>query len=231
MQKQYALPENFKNNLADVALVPVGALTELSGYHIFSDYCIGAENKVRTVTLMSQVPLNEITDIALDYQSKTSVRLAKLLAEKYWKIKPEFRQASKGYEKQITDTSAAVIIGDRVFEHENNVKYIFDLSEEWYNWKKLPFVFAVWIARNNVPKEVLQQINKALEYGVENINPSIDEFFNQEVSSMNKNTITKYLHQNIKYNFNETMQQSIRIFLKEQEELSATTPCQAVADL
>ena len=84
----------------DVALVPVGIIPSLKISYIVSKYCIGAENKVRSVILASQVPLERITHIYLDYQSATSVRLVKILAKKHWKISPEFLPSKPGYEKK-----------------------------------------------------------------------------------------------------------------------------------
>ena len=45
----------------DLGLVPVAILPQLKEYHIISDYCIGAEGKVDSVALYSDVPLDEIT--------------------------------------------------------------------------------------------------------------------------------------------------------------------------
>src|ERR1039458_6553628 len=56
----------------DIGLIPVAALPQLKDPYIITDYCIGAEGKVASVMLYSNVPLHEITAILLDYQSKTS---------------------------------------------------------------------------------------------------------------------------------------------------------------
>ncbi|NQX96939.1 MAG: hypothetical protein HRT73_03545 [Flavobacteriales bacterium] len=50
----------------DLGLVPIAILPQLKEYHIISDYCIGAEGKVDSVALYSDVPLNEIEYIYLD---------------------------------------------------------------------------------------------------------------------------------------------------------------------
>jgi chorismate dehydratase len=72
---------------ADIGLIPVAALADLKGYTIISDYCIGSDGPVGSVLLLSQVPLNEIGTILLDYQSRTSVLLTRILAQNFWKIK------------------------------------------------------------------------------------------------------------------------------------------------
>ncbi len=212
----------FANRQADIALVPVGALPDFTHYRIFSDFCIGAENNVRTVTLMSQVPLPEITEIHLDYQSRTSVKLVRILAQNFWHINPEFLPATQGYENNIRGTSAAVIIGDRVFEQEQKVKYIYDLSEQWFLWKKLPMVFAVWIARKDIPEDILKQLNNAFQYGIEHITDAVNQYWTDN-TPVKKPVIENYLQNNIKYPLNETMLKSIRIFLEEEQQL-CTTP-------
>ncbi|MEX0635383.1 MAG: MqnA/MqnD/SBP family protein [Ferruginibacter sp.] len=57
----------------DIGLIPVTELGKLSGYQIISDYCIGASEAVASVCLFSEVPIDEVEEILLDYQSRTSV--------------------------------------------------------------------------------------------------------------------------------------------------------------
>lgn len=57
----------------DVGLVPVAIIPRMKECHIVSDYCIGANGPVASVCLFSEVPLEKITTVLLDYQSRTSV--------------------------------------------------------------------------------------------------------------------------------------------------------------
>ena len=70
---------DFISNLADIALVPVGALETLKEYRIITDFCIAANKKVESVLLLSEKPRSEIKEVVLDYQSKTSVKLIKII--------------------------------------------------------------------------------------------------------------------------------------------------------
>ncbi len=63
----------------DIALIPVVAIPQLENAYIISDYCIWSDGEVDTVCLYSDVPIQEIESIALDYQSRTSVALLKIL--------------------------------------------------------------------------------------------------------------------------------------------------------
>src|SRR6185369_11597556 len=115
-------------------------------HHIISDYCIGADGDVGSVLLLSDVPMSEIKNVLLDYQSRTSVTLAQVLADKYWRIKPRWTDAKENYERDIKGTTAGVVIGDRTFALKNKFKYTYDLSGEWKIFTGLPFVFACWVA-------------------------------------------------------------------------------------
>jgi chorismate dehydratase len=108
--------EKLINGTVDIGLIPVAAIPQVPNATIISDYCIGANGEVKTVCLFSEVPLNEIKTILLDYQSRTSVLLVKILAKEFWKINPEFINAEAGFEQKIKGTTAGVVIGDRTFE-------------------------------------------------------------------------------------------------------------------
>ena len=151
----------------DIGLVPVAALPELEGYQIISDYCIGCNGEVETVCLYSDVPLSEIQTIYLDYQSKTSVNLIKILAKELWKINPNWKDADTNYIDNITGKSAGLVIGDRAFDLAERYRYTFDLGDGWKRLTGLPFVFACWVAKTGVPNSVKTKFNEALKYGMD----------------------------------------------------------------
>ncbi len=150
----------------DIGLVPIAVLPRLDRYFILPGYCIGADGPVNSVMLFSKVPLEEIKTILLDYQSRTSVMLLKLLAADFWHINPLFKMAEPGYEEQIGDNTAALVIGDRSFKHLGKHPFTFDLANEWKKHTGLPFVFACWASREQVSEEFIQQFNAALEQGL-----------------------------------------------------------------
>ena len=194
----------------DIGLVPVAVLQQLNEKHIISEYCIGAEGKVASVMLYSNVPLQEIKNVLLDYQSRTSILLVKVLAANFWKINPEWILAKADYENSIAGTTAAVIIGDRTFELENKYPYSYDLAEEWLKFTKLPFVFACWVANKKLPDSFITAFNEALKYGVDNRTKLIAELIEQNTYSTN---VTHYLNNNIKYNYDHSKMQALDLFL------------------
>ncbi|MBI3519587.1 MAG: menaquinone biosynthesis protein [Bacteroidetes bacterium] len=166
--------KKLKQKQVDIGLVPVAILPQLNSYHIITDYCIGAVGKVDSVKLFSQKPLDELTHVLLDYQSKTSVTLVQVLNKHFWKKDIQFINATEGFETQINDTTGAVIIGDRTFgltEHP----YQYDLAEEWQTYTGLPFVFACWVSNEPVDPDFISVFNQSLAYGVNHIAEAVAE--------------------------------------------------------
>ena len=195
----------------DLGLVPVAILPQLKSYHIITDYCIGAEGVVDSVTLFSDVSLDEIESVYLDYQSRTSVNLVQLLAEKHWNITPEWIQASEGFENKIEGKKAGVIIGDRTFSLSKEYQFKYDLSEEWFKLTGMPFVFACWVSNKELPPLFIQKFNEALSYGVKNISEVITDYNETNIS---KNQLEFYLTKNISYLFDDNKKKALDTFLR-----------------
>ena len=131
------------HNRIDIGLVPVAIIPSLKEHHIISDYCIGCDGEVASVCLFSDVPLLEIETILLDYQSRTSVALLKILLQEHWKISPKLIAGTTHYEQDISGTTAGLVIGDRAFTQRLQSGYMYDLGSAWKEMTGLPFVFAV----------------------------------------------------------------------------------------
>ena len=111
------LAEMLKNDEIDLGLIPVATIPEFKEWHLSGDYCIGTEGEAASVCLFSEVPLEQIEKVYLDYQSRTSVELLKWIMREYWGVKPEIVVAKdEDYRKEIKGTTAGLVIGDRAFE-------------------------------------------------------------------------------------------------------------------
>lgn len=204
----------------DIGLIPIAAIQQVPHAKIISDYCIGSNGEVRTVCLYSEVPLDKIKTILLDYQSRTSVLLAKILVLEYWKINPEFVDAKKGFEKKIKGTTAGVVIGDRTFSLTPSpspfgeglgVRLAYDLSEQWKEFTGLPFVFACWVTNKKLSATFVSEFNNALENGLNNIDKTLKEF---PPSVISKAAAKKYLTENINYDFDSEKKKAMKLFNK-----------------
>ena len=153
----------------EIGLVPVAILPNLPEYHIYTEFCIGCDGPVASVCLFSQVPIERIETILLDYQSRTSVALLKILLRDYWKVTPRLVDTSSDYRSLISESTAGLVIGDRSFEQRQNSQYAYDLGEAWKKYTGLPFVFATWASVKELNGNFIQEFNKANAAGVQSI--------------------------------------------------------------
>jgi chorismate dehydratase len=152
----------------------------------------------------------------LDYQSKSSVTLIKILCKEFWKINPNFIPASVGFEEQISYSTGAVIIGDRTFGLSNKYKFEYDLATAWFELTQLPFVFAVWVANVKPSDAFIDEFNSVLKYGISNIELAVDN------SKVNYDTafVKDYLTKSISYNLDAEKKKGLNLFLNKIKELN-----------
>jgi len=164
------LAELLKHDEIDLGLIPVAAIPELKEWHLSGDYCIGTDGEAASVCLFSEVPLDQIEKVYLDYQSRTSVELLKWIMREYWGIHPEIINATdEDYRKKISGTTAGLVIGDRAFEQRKLSTFFYDLGAEWKKITGQPFVFAVWVSSKELPGDLLQKLNDANAVGLTHI--------------------------------------------------------------
>jgi chorismate dehydratase len=199
------------NNEVDIGLVPIAVIPQLNNPQIISPFCIGANGNVKTVCLFSNVPIEEINTIHLDYQSRTSVLLVQLLMREYWKKEVTFLPAFDGYENAIKNNIAAVIIGDRAIDALGKWKYEYDLAHIWKQHTGLPFVFAAWVSNKEIDVDFLDGFNAALQIGLSNKSQLIEKYKNYNSPNF---TVEEYWNSNIQYYLDNDKKQALELFLR-----------------
>jgi chorismate dehydratase len=183
---------------ADIGIIPSATLPSMPDRRIISKYCIGATGNVRSVVIFSNQPVSEIKTLHLDFESRTSVLLAQLLLDEYWKIKvtPVPLNSLNDIDPQKKD-SAYVLIGDKVFDYEDKFTHRIDLAQAWKEFTGLPFVFAAWTAVSPLSDDFITLFNTALSNGLANIPAAV----NEHRHSLDYRNAVNYLTENIDYNF------------------------------
>jgi chorismate dehydratase len=203
------LAEDLVDGTIDLGLVPVAVIPQLQQWWLVSDYCIGCEGPVASVCIFSDVALERVERVLLDYQSRTSVELAKLLIKDYWKLDAELIDASENFQQDIKGTTAGLVIGDRSFAQRKVSKYAYDLGEAWKSYTGLPFVFAAWISNKPLDTEFITSFNNANAYGVNNISNIISTLnFNNSVD------LEEYFRKYISYRLDDPKRKSLRKFVQ-----------------
>lgn len=203
--------QKLKYKQVALALVPVALIPELDTYFIVSDFCIGATGKVDSVKLYSAVPLEAIRSVTLDYQSKSSITLSKILFQFFWKLSPAFLDAKPGFELEIRAENAAVVIGDRTFEMNGQFAYEYDLAEVWQEFTGLPFVFAAWVSTEKIDPVFIEEFNAVLRNGVSHITQAVNEDYQTKLFS--KEQTLHYLTERIDYNLDTKKKEALNLFL------------------
>lgn len=215
LQDEIDLVFDFPSNIArrllndeiDIGLVPVAVLPLMKAYHIIGDCCIGCDGPVASVCLFSDVPLHEIKTVLLDYQSRTSVALLKILLRDHWNIQPELVPAEKGFESLISGTTAGLVIGDRAFRQIPVSAYHYDLGQGWKEMTGLPFVFAAWVANKELPEAFVQPFNAATKKGLQHIDEVV------QANPYPYFDLQQYYTRYISYQLNEDKSKALDHFL------------------
>jgi len=214
--KEIVLTEDYPSNIAhqllhgtiDIGLVPVAIIPKLQEHYIISNYCIGCDGEVASVCLFSEVPIEQIKKVLLDYQSRTSVRLVQILLKEYWKVDVVFEQTSTNFREEIKNTTAAVVIGDRAFEQRNISTYCYDVGLAWKQHTGLPFVFAAWVANKPLSEDFIARFSAANQLGLDDIETVIHQLHSPHYN------LKKYFTQNIQYVLNNNLKKGLAHFLE-----------------
>lgn len=176
----------------DLGLIPVSVIPSLEKSYVISDYCIGCNGAVASVCIFSEVPIDKIQRLLLDYQSRTSVALTRILTKKHWHIDPLLIDTTEDFREQITGTTAGLIIGDRAFEQRRVSPYVYDLGLAWKEFTGMPFVFAAWTSNKKLEDGFIQSFNEANKLGIDHLddvvakNPyslfDLKEYYNKHIS-------------------------------------------------
>lgn len=205
-----ACADKLKSGEVDLGLIPVAEIPNVPNARVIGNYCIGAEGPVESVCLYSEVPLEEIETVLLDPESRTSVRLARILAQKKWNILPKWKAAQSGFESSISGSTAGVVIGDRAFKLNEKELLRWDLSEEWQELMGLPFVFAAWVANKDLPSAFEEQFDQALKHGLNHKPEAMEKHLNSQSDLQSK---LDYVNHRIQYLLDERKHQALERFL------------------
>lgn len=196
------------NDEIDMGLVPVAILPEMKTYHIVGNHCIGSEGEVASVCIFSEVPIEEIKIVLLDYQSRTSVKLARILMKEFWKIDPVLKPAGKDFQLEIKGTTAAVVIGDRALEQRKISPYIYDLGAAWKAHTGFPFVFAAWVSNKKLDDSFINEFVSVTEFSLKHIDEVV------RMNSFSAFDLKKYYTQYLSYNLSDEKREGLRQFIK-----------------
>jgi len=196
----------------DVALIPSVEYFRRPGYEVVSDACVAARGEVLSVKLYCRVHPGKIRRLALDEGSRTSAALTKVILAEHFGVFPQTEPLKLDCSTTDTTADAVLLIGDRAMHSpaESFVRVI-DLGQFWYEWTGLPFVFAMWVARQDAFTEGIDEyLAQARDMGVRMI-PSIAA---REAPRLGLSELVaqRYLTHNLHYHLTSAEKNGLRLF-------------------
>jgi len=132
----------------DAALVPVIEYQRIPDGALVPDVCVGSQNEVLSVVLVSKnTQLESIRTVALDESSRTSATLVKMIFREFIGHEPQWTTRSPNLGEMLDRNDAALIIGDPGMTFPRTGLKVWDMATLWRNYTGLGFVFAMWMVR------------------------------------------------------------------------------------
>jgi chorismate dehydratase len=146
-----ACAEALRAGTADIGIIPAAAYTTVPDLVIIPEVAIAARRAVRSILLVSHVPVDrwsaQVRTVALDTSSMTSVALAKILFAKWLGGARAYRPMAPDLDAMLGACDAALLIGDPALQVDRKRYCTLDLAEEWVTRTGKSFVFAFWAIR------------------------------------------------------------------------------------
>jgi chorismate dehydratase len=206
------LADSLNAGRLDVALIPSVEYFRRPGYEVVSDACVAARGEVLSVKLYCRVHPGNIRRLALDEGSRTSAALTKvILADRYGVI-PQTEPLKMESTTRDSTADAVLLIGDRAM-HDPSESFaeVMDLGQVWYDWTGLPFVFAMWVARQEANTDGIDDIlSQARDRGLERIEEIAAEAAPR--LGLSQSVAHNYLTRNLHYHMTSAERSGLKLF-------------------
>jgi chorismate dehydratase len=205
---------------ADIGIIPAAAYASIPGLAILPGVAIASRRPVRSILLVSTVPLDKIQSVALDTSSLTSVALTKVLFAKWWGEGRTFTPMAPDVEKMTAECDAGLVIGDPALKVDRSRYLTYDLAEEWIRLSGKPFVFAFWAVRQAALKDASPALDLASifqESRDHGLQPGNLQQIAREWAprlGLSEAEIRSYLTENIHYDLDPTCLDGLQLFYR-----------------
>lgn len=182
----------------DIGLIPSIEVQRIPGLRVLPDLCVASDHEVRSVLMISRVPVEEIRKVALDHNSRTSAALLRILLKERYGLNPEYLHERPDPERMLSEADAALVIGDPALKVDRDRYRVLDLAAEWNALTGLPFTFAVWAVRPEVEFPDLPfYFKSSLRYGISSMDTLVREAAAE--LGMESGEVRSYLTENLKF--------------------------------
>jgi chorismate dehydratase len=209
------LCQRLANGQLDIALVSSFEFLRNPIYRIVDDVSISSDGPVYSVVVAHCGEFSDIDEIELDPASETAVNLLRCLLGELG-LTPRL---TGGTSESAGLHSGRLIIGDQAISFRQNHADAFrfwDLGEQWKKLTGLPFVYALWLIRPEVPdaKSIAQRLRGLRDENLADIQIIVSDAV---ADAANKKEITqefldRYYNEHLRFGLGTREKQGLQTF-------------------
>jgi len=206
------LAEKLRLGEIDVGLIPIVEYLRGVGDSLLPGICIASDGPVRTVKLFSRVHPSELSDVAVDSGSRSSVALLRILLAERFDVTPDFHIHRPDLAAMLQRHQAALLVGDVAFT-DTGAPFVWDLGQAWKELTNLPFVYAVWTLRDGVDAaRVGHWLGQAKEQGLQQLEAIAHAATG--TAGLDAASILRYFRESLRYTLGERELRGVEAFQK-----------------
>jgi chorismate dehydratase len=196
---------------ATVGIVPSIEYQRMDGLRVVPGCSIASKGIVKSVLLLSKMPIDQVETVALDNSSRTSAALVRVLLQKFYSRPLIAALADPQPQKMLQQADAALLIGDPALTFDDSALMVYDLAAEWKKFTGLPFVFAVWAGQESAGlSSISEDFQASRDYGLTHLDDIANEYAPR--LGLTTETVKVYLKENIDYSLDEENCKGLQLF-------------------
>jgi len=198
----------------DVGLIPSIEYLRGRPMAIVPDIAIASRGAVTSVMLYTTKPIEDVTSIAMDTSSRTSVALVRVLCAKFFKIDPRIESLDPKLDMMLGRCDAALMIGDNaLFEPRAASHEVIDLGDAWLRLTGLPFVYAFWAGRPDALTAAhVRELQETRDRGLADADIVARQYLED---APDRHALgARYLRENIKYYLGDEERAGLELFYR-----------------
>jgi chorismate dehydratase len=198
---------------AAVGIVPSIEYQRMERLRVLPGCSIASKGAVKSVLLLSRVPVERVETVALDNSSRTSAALVRVLLQKFYSRLVSLAPAEPDPHKMLQRADAALLIGDPALTLDGHDLLVYDLAAEWRKFTGLPFVFAVWAGHEDSGLgRFCTDFEASRDYGLAHIDDIACEYAPR--LGLAQEAVKVYLKENIDYSLDEENRKGLELFYR-----------------
>ena len=202
---------------ADIGIIPAAAYATIPDLVILPGVAIASRNAVRSILLISKIPLERVRTVALDTSSITSVALTKILFAKWLGGKRQYTYMAPNLDQMLEQHDAALVIGDPALKVDCSRYLALDLGQDWRERTGKPFVFAFWAVRRTALQDgtsvdLVNTFQESRDHGLEPQNLAVIARLWGSRLGLSATEINSYLTKNIHFYLDPECLEGLQLF-------------------